>query len=181
MQLGPALLGNHNNNEAIPQSAVTAPTPSTKAVVIPSMEDHAFSSFVKATRVSSTIIPVRSSFERLGVYRRRIIRSMPGHSGKTKSGSEHGHETIISEDNETTLLCSILGYGLTWIQRQSFGITLPSLSTFQIVQTFPDEVQDVIRNREVQDFQDLLRRGVIHPFSRDHEDWSLLHVRLLFR
>lgn len=86
---------------------------------------------------------------------------------------------VISEDDETTIVWRMLGYGLTWIQHRSFGKCVPSLSTFPVICEFPDSVYTVFDTGEIQDFQDLLDRGVVHPFSRDYDGESLLHVRPL--
>lgn len=115
----------------------------------------------------------------MGVYRRKIVRRIPGNSEQSISGCEHGNESIISEDYETTLLWSVLGYGLTWIQCRSFGVVLPSLSTFPLVHNFCREVHSALASGTIQDFQNLLHRGVIHPFSLDSDGQSLLHVRPL--
>lgn len=176
MQLGPALLKNQNNNENTHLCPTELVISDSKSAIVSSKEDLTSLSITRTTRVSSSVIPVHSSLERMGVYRRKIVRRIPGNSEQSISGCEHGNESIISEDYETTLLWSVLGYGLTWIQCRSFGVVLPSLSTFPLVHNFCREVHSALASGTIQDFQNLLHRGVIHPFSLDSDGQSLLHI-----
>lgn len=177
MQLGPVLLKNQNNNEATCPSYMEIPIPDSKSAIVSSKEDMTSLSTTRTTRASSSVVPVHWSLRRLRVHRRKIVRRIPGNLEQRSSGSEYDHEPIVSEDYETTLLWSVLGYGLTWIQRRSFGVMLPSLSTFPVVDEFPSDIDSAMENGGIQEFQDLLHRGVIHPFSRDCSGNSLLHVR----
>ncbi|KAH7552477.1 hypothetical protein BM1_08428 [Bipolaris maydis] len=180
MQLGPALLKNQNNKEATRSNHAELAILDSKSTIVSSKEDLTSLSTARTTRVSSSVIPVHWSLQRLGVHRRKIVRRIPGNSEQTIPGYENDHESIISEDYETTLLWSVLGYGLTWIQRRSFDIVLPSLSTFPLVEYFDREVRFSVKEDTIQEFQDLLRRRGIHPFSHDSYGESLLHVAAMY-
>lgn len=177
MQLGPALLANQSNYKVVHQSSTEIRTTNTETVVVSSRKDDTMLSDARAMRPSLSVTRVYSPLERIGIYQRKIVRRMPCSSQKTNQGRGKDQEIIISEDHETTLLWGILGYGLTWIQCRSFGKAVPSLSTFPVVSSFSEEIFNVFENGEMQDFQDMLCRGEIHPFSHNAQGRSLLHVR----
>lgn len=178
IQLGPALLRNQSKRETVHQSSTEVINSKAETAVVSSSERDTMLSSVRAMRSSLSIIPVHSPLERVGIYQRKIVRRVPCTSEKQAPRCKDGDEMIVSEAYETTLLWSILGQGLTWIQRRSFGRIVPSLSTFPVVNHFPEEIYSLFYKGETQDFQNLLHRGVIHPFSRDCTGRSLLHVRL---
>ncbi|EUC50361.1 hypothetical protein COCMIDRAFT_1080 [Bipolaris oryzae ATCC 44560] len=146
MQLGPALLKNQNNSEATRPTHMEISIPDSESAIVSPKEDMTSLSTARTTRVSSSVIPVHWLLGRLGVHRRKIVRRVPENLDQRTSSYEYDHDSIVSEDYETTFLWSVLGYGLTWIQRRSFGVVLPSLNTFPLVHGFPNELYDTMNN-----------------------------------
>jgi hypothetical protein len=85
-------------------------------------------------------------------------------------------EEVVSEDDEFFLAWSLIGYGLVWTRNRSCGKILSSLSVFPVVETFNGKVWDLILSGELNNFQQLLSSGAVHPFSRVPGGESLLHV-----
>jgi hypothetical protein len=169
----PALLQSHQVIPTTGAQPQTSPSSDVGSKFIASNQDHAISSRSYPTQVSVRTIVVNSPLERLGLYRRKSLRRIHSAAWRKPSGSE---EEIFFQDDKIFLAWRLIGYGLVWTRNRSYGKVFPSLSVFPVVETFNGKVDDLIQLGEHHDFQRFLSTGAVHPFSRDPEGKSLLHV-----
>ncbi|KAI2475822.1 Fungal specific transcription factor domain containing protein [Pyrenophora tritici-repentis] len=116
---------------------------------------------------------MQSYLNRFGLYQRKKTgRMLVPSKSRNKGPCE---EVALWEDDETSLLWSMLGYGFTWTQHRSYGKLLPSLSVFPVVSSYANELDSVLEFDDLRSFQQLISSGTVHPFQRDEHGWSLLH------
>lgn len=132
---------------------------------------------VVSTRVSTQTTLARSYFKQIGLYQRKktgrtLVPSRSRYNGPS--------EEIISENDETFLTWTWLGYGIMWTRSRSYGKLLPSLSVFPVVSHFSEEINYTLKYGDTRSFQRLISCGKVHPFTRNALGYSLLHVSKFF-
>jgi hypothetical protein len=175
MNLLPVLLQNQekmlnsNNNPAIASLScsglgLTATTLDTVSSVAPS-----------SVRYTQHIVSVRSAFERLGVYRRKVTRYQDQRIQDLKGNVKTYTRDILSTAEEISALLAFSGFGLTFTQQYPYGGIFPSLKTYPVGR-LSSEIREIMTCGSVQQFQEEVSSGTVHPFMRDVSGWSLLHV-----
>jgi hypothetical protein len=93
------------------------------------------------------------------------------------------HQTTIEEERHATCetiayywTFRVFGFGLRWSQYRHAGKIAPSLSVYPIVENFDASIYTAMKQGSAEAFQQLIRSGIIHPFTRNCEGESLLHV-----
>jgi hypothetical protein len=114
-----------------------------------------------------------SSLERFNIYQRKSVRyiSLAG-----KGHHEDATREIVSECHEIFLHWKVLSYGIHWTQKYHFGSIVPCLSTYPVVDKINQDHITMIKRASVQEIQQLVSSGGLHPFTRTTEGRSLLHV-----
>ena len=175
MNLLPVLLRNQetmlksNNNRpvAFVSCSDLGPTATTLETV---------SSFAPSpVRYAQHIISVRSAFERLGVYRRKVTRYQDQRIQDLKGNVKSYKRDILSTAEEISALWAFSGFGLTFTQQYPYGGIFPSLKTYPVVRV-RGKIHEIISCGSVQQFQEEISSGAVHPFMREDNGWSLLHV-----
>jgi hypothetical protein len=116
---------------------------------------------------------VDSPLHRIGIRQRRTVRWM--NSATQEANAEHlSSSAVFSASYE--LYWQLIGYGLRWSQQYPYGNILPALRTFPLVRDLEDQYESLIQHGTIQDIQQAVSSGVVHPFIRDAKGFTLLHV-----
>jgi hypothetical protein len=128
------------------------------------------------TRYSQQTILVRSVFERLGLYRRKVIHYQDQRIEDSGGNVKSYKRNILWTANEVSAMWKFLGFGMTFTQQHPYGSILPSLRTYPVVE-FDQEIFELMKEGSVEQLQRRISSGALHPFSRGADaDYSLLHV-----
>jgi hypothetical protein len=84
-------------------------------------------------------------------------------------------EDVISETREVLIKWNFLRLGLRWDRRYPYGTFGLSPTMYPVVQNF-HEYYPLFRDRSVQDIQQRISSGALHPYVRDEYGQTLLHV-----
>jgi hypothetical protein len=84
---------------------------------------------------------------------------------------------IVSEEHQYFWNWRLIGYGFHW--RRYRETIIPSLSVYPVISSLGNLVVSAMVDGSVLEFQQMLSSGSLHPFTRDLQGHSLLHVRLL--
>jgi hypothetical protein len=175
MNLLPVLLRNQetmlksNNNRPVAfvsclDLGPTATTPETVSSFAPS-----------PVRYAQHIMSVRSAFERLGVYRRKVTRYQDQRIQDMKGNVKSYKRDILSTAEEISALWAFSGFGLTFIQQYPYGGIFPSLKMYPVGRV-GGKIHKIIIRGSAQQFHEEISSGAVHPFMREANGWSLLHV-----
>lgn len=175
MSVFPILLRNQDkmlkSNDNLPGASVSCsdlgPTVRTLDTV------SAFAS--SPVQYSQQIILVRSAFERLGLYRRKVIRYQDQRIEDSEGNFKSYKRDILWTADEVSAVWKFLGFGMTFTQQHPYGSILPSLRTYPVVE-LAGGVFDMVQSESVQQLQARISYGVLHPFMRTATGVSLLHV-----
>jgi hypothetical protein len=143
----------------------------TQLSVSTTSQNTVYPSNTSSKQVSTRYTAVSSPLERFGIYQRKRTKRI------RFTTSKNCQEDIVSEDDELSVAWKIVGYGLTWTMHRSCNRLFPSLRVFPVVPNFSRRIEHVIEKGTVQQLQELFAAGTVHPFERNSEGWSLLHVR----
>ena len=123
---------------------------------------------------------IDSSLRKLGVRQRRTTRYVcfpRNQQGRKLSGY---HKEIISEENEYIIDWNLLGRGIRWSRGQIYNGIMPSLRVYPVIPWFSEEIEDLFREGNLRDIQEMLHSGNLHPFTQEARfGRSLLYVRFL--
>jgi hypothetical protein len=84
-------------------------------------------------------------------------------------------KVIVSEEHQYFWNWRLIGYGFHWKQYRE--TIIPSLSVYPVVSSLVNLVWSTMQGGSILEFQQLLSSGSLHPFTRDLNGLSLLHVR----
>jgi hypothetical protein len=84
-------------------------------------------------------------------------------------------EVIVCEEHQYFWNWRLIGYGFHWKRYRE--MIIPSLSVYPVVSKFGNLVYSTMEHGDILEFQQMLVSGSLHPFTRDLEGRSLLHVR----
>jgi hypothetical protein len=115
-----------------------------------------------------------TSLEWLGIHRTRSLQYIR-HDKSRRHRSKYTKEDVISETREVLIKWTFLKLGLRWDRRYPYGTFGLSLTIYPVVWNF-DEYYPLIRDGSVQDIQQRISSGVLHPHVRDGYGQTLLHV-----
>ncbi|CAN9467705.1 unnamed protein product [Alternaria alternata] len=110
----------------------------------------------------------------LGVYRRKVTRYQDQRIQDLKGNVKTYTRDILSTAEEISALLAFSGFGLTFTQQYPYGGIFPSLKTYPVGR-LSGEIREIIRCGSVQQFQEEVSSGAVHPFMREVNGWSLLH------
>lgn len=145
------------------------------AVLTATTCDNVASLAPSRSQYSQLTLWVRSPLEKIGVYRRKVVRYRYLEPDETANNVKSHQKENAFEADEISIMWKIIGFGITLIQERSYGRLFPSLNTYP-VGVISDDVYRMIRVGSVQDLQKMFISGAIHPFLRDSSGCSLLHV-----
>jgi hypothetical protein len=131
-------------------------------------------------RYSQQTILVRSTFERLGLSRRKVIRYHHSRTEELEGNAKSCKKEILWTADELSMMWAKLGFGLTFTRQHPYGRIFPSLSTYPVGQV-GKAIADMIVNGSVRDLQKKFSSGALHPFLRDPKGFSLLHVSYILQ
>jgi hypothetical protein len=117
---------------------------------------------------------ISSPLHRFGIHQRKSIR-------QTSITDDQAHEPGCLS-NEVTfasyeVIWKLLGYGVQWSGNSTYGSIMPSLRVFPIVEDL-GVYNDLIQTGNIQKIQQAFRSGVLHPFTKDQDGYTLLHVSI---
>ncbi|CAN9463067.1 unnamed protein product [Alternaria alternata] len=130
-----------------------------------------------SVRYAQQIVSVRSAFERLGVYRRKVTRYQDQRIRDLKGNVKSYKRDILWTAEEISALWAFSGFGLTFTQQYPYGGIFPSLKTYPVGR-LSSEIREIITYGSVQQFQEEVSSGAVHPFMREVNGWSLLHAQI---
>lgn len=135
------------------------------------------SSFASSpVRYSQQTILVRSAFERFGLYRRKVMRYQDQRIKDSEGNVKSYKKDILWTANEVSAMWKFLGFGMTFTQQHPYGNIFPSLRTYPIGKVLGKEICRIISHGSVQQLQERISSGAVHPFLREPSGNSLLHV-----
>jgi hypothetical protein len=132
------------------------------------------------TRYSQQTILVRSALERLGLYRRKVIRYQDQRIEDSEGNVESYKRDILWTADEVSAAWTFLGFGMTFTQQHPYGNIFPRLRTYPVA-VLSGELREVVQHGSLQQFQEGISSGAIHPFLRDAQGFSLLHVSHIYK
>lgn len=84
-------------------------------------------------------------------------------------------EDVVSESQEVFVESQLLGYGYHWRQESRHKSILPSLRSYPVVDNIR-KYSDLVCYGSVGEIQRAFTAGLLHPFTRDQDGNTLLHV-----
>jgi hypothetical protein len=118
-----------------------------------------------------------TTLEWLGVYQKRSVQYILQKKSK-RHRSKYSMEDAISESREILITWSFLKIGLHWDRRYPYGNFSLCPSTYPIVHSL-GQFGDLMQSGSVEDVQQRISSGALHPYVRDVYGESLLHVSCL--
>jgi hypothetical protein len=97
------------------------------------------------------------------------------HEHNEALGPRYEEDDIVHESQEVLLTWSVLKVGIHWTKRYPKSQISWSLSTFPIVAFF-GKTWELLRTASIIEIQRTFASGCLHPFTRDKDGHSLLHV-----
>jgi hypothetical protein len=94
-------------------------------------------------------------------------------AGQGINGTEPGSKDVTCTSYEA--IWPLLGYGVHMSRAYCYGNISPALRVFPVVNRIW-VYDDLIEGGTIQEIQQAFRSGVIHPFTKDTNGLSLLHV-----
>jgi hypothetical protein len=153
----------------------------TTSAVAASALNAAYPSMPSQSRYSRRTLPVRSPLEKLGLYRRKVIKYRQVASEGSENMAQNHQGEIFSETDELLVLSRLLGFGLTLARQHPHSRIFPSLYTYPVVYRLDEDLLETIIFGSVQDLQRMFASGAAHPHVRRKDGWSLLHVSCIFK
>jgi hypothetical protein len=89
--------------------------------------------------------------------------------------SQDDTKVIVSEEHQYFWNWRLIGYGFHWKQYRE--TIIPSLSVYPVISNFSNLVFSTMIDGSILEFQQMLSSGCLHPFTRELDGYSLLHVR----
>lgn len=153
----------------------------TTSAVAASALNTAYTSMPLQSRNSQRTLLVRSPLEKLGLYRRKVIKYRQVASEGSENMAQNHQGEIFSETDELLVLSRLLGFGLTLARQHPHSKLFASLYTYPIVSKISRDLFWAIESGSVQDLQRMFASGAAHPHVRNNDGWSLLHVSCIFK
>ncbi|KAH8634360.1 hypothetical protein IG631_09760 [Alternaria alternata] len=126
-------------------------------------------------RYSQQTILVRSALERLGLYRRKVIRYQDQRIEDSEGNVESYKRDILWTADEVSAAWTFLGFGMTFTQQHPYGNIFPRLRTYP-VGPLNDELLQTLSYGSAQELQEKFSTGALHPFFQSRIGYSLLHT-----
>ena len=126
-------------------------------------------------RYSQQTILVRSTFKRLGLYRRKAMCYQDQKIEDSEGNVKSYKRDILWTANEVSAMWKFLGFGMTFTQQHPYGSIFPSLRTYP-VGYMNVELRQAFKHGSVQELQEKFSSGALHPFYQTPIGYSLLHV-----
>jgi hypothetical protein len=129
---------------------------------------------------SSTLTTLRSqhwtspNLEWLGIYKSRSVTYIRHDIGRRQK-SKHIMEDAISETREVLISWSFLRLRLHWDRKYPYGSFGRSPSIYPVVKSIHQYFY-LIEEASIQDIQQMISSGALHPYVTDEDGQSLLHV-----
>ncbi|CAN9200799.1 unnamed protein product [Alternaria alternata] len=114
----------------------------------------------------------------LGVYRRKVTRYQDQRIQDLKGNVKTYTRDILSTAEEISALLAFSGFGLTFTQQYPYGGIFPSLKTYPVGR-LSGEMREIIRCGSVQQFQEEVSSGAVHPFMREVNGCYIAGARFL--
>lgn len=137
---------------------------------------NSYLTHTRSSRCVREVQRVPALLARLGLYRCNVARYYRPEPRDTSGESFRNNEELIFEKEEVSLVWTRVGYRISWHRGNLWGDILPSLSVYPVVQNFGGDVRLFIENGDVQRLQQLFMSGKVHPYVRDEDGVSLLHL-----
>jgi hypothetical protein len=120
---------------------------------------------------------ILSSLRRFGIHVRESIRETSVVKGKLdKTEPTSNNVTFASYE----AIWRLLGYGVHWSRAYPYGNIMPTLRVFPVVNEL-SAYGDLISRGTIQEVQQAFRSRDLHPFTKDEDGYTLLHVNDLSR
>jgi hypothetical protein len=180
INLLPVLLQNQekmlksNNNPAV--ASLSCSDLDLTATTLDTVSSFALSS----VRYSQQTTLVPSALRRLGLYRRRVIRYQDQRIGHSEGNVKSYKRDILWTADEVSAVWKFLGFGMTFTQQQPYGRIFPSLRTYPLIHLH-EELDEVMYEGSVQQFQERIQSGSLHPFTKDYRGYCLLWVSYTYK
>jgi hypothetical protein len=170
----PVLLQNHQTFTAM-QSQSCAQRTLGQVITSPAVEQQSPlpKDVSNLTRLKSQYW-TSTSLEWLGIYQTRSVQYIR-HDKSRRHRSKYTMEDAISETREVLIKWNFLRLGLRWDRRYPYGTFGLSPTIYPVVWNF-SEYENLISDGSVQDIQQRISSGVLHPYVRDRHGRTLLHV-----
>jgi hypothetical protein len=134
----------------------------------PSREATKLKTFRRQFKVSSTL-------EWVGIYQQKSVHYVR-HEGNKMCDRRNTTNDTISTSYDVILDWRLLRYGFHWARQYRYGCIVPSLSMYPVVENLYNLYQDLFGNAPLREIQEKFNSGALHPFTRDTNGMSLLHV-----
>lgn len=169
----PAILNNHI------QASIVANTPVCNDQIALSSKfvcrDETSLSSAPTMRYSQRMSRITSRFERFGLRKQRLVKSVYlDEEGTEESVSRH-REPCLEED-KYLWAPQFLSHGISWSKRYPYGQTIFSLTVYPVVKSLYTDLPFDMKSGSVLELQRMFASNAVHPFTRDISGQSLLHV-----
>jgi hypothetical protein len=117
-----------------------------------------------------------TTLEWLGIYQRGSVQYLR-HDTSRRHRSKYTMENAVSESYEVLVAWRFLRLGLHWDRKYPYGSFGLYPSTYPVVDFDQmEQYRNLIERNSVDDIQQAISSGALHPYVRDEEGESLLHV-----
>jgi hypothetical protein len=174
----PTLLHNQHRSTLTASQTSIRPRPYEIAQHNVSTEHSAHRIKISTSTATAQQLWASSILKWFGVRQRTSVRyydqdKRPGREGRDAT------DNIISTTHEFLFASRFLKMGIDWTRQNPYGNIATSLDVYPVVDSL-DHVRGVIAKSSVNDIQRMLgSSGTLHPFTRDVDGESLLHVSTL--
>lgn len=125
--------------------------------------------------VSKKTVYTSSALRIFGVTYQKTTKYLNYRQKDTPRSTSRYKQNVISETNELCWASTLLGYGLTWTLKQSYGTIAPSIGIYPVVDGLWLLFQHLM-HQDISVIQQKISSGAIHPYMRNADGFSLLHV-----
>ncbi|OAL49358.1 hypothetical protein IQ07DRAFT_52000 [Pyrenochaeta sp. DS3sAY3a] len=175
MSMYPVLLRNQQKLITMLTQPASKPTVSRAPQDVTPCSNHEVSVHRQTSYTSQETVSTSSTLRFFGVTQRKVVKYLNYQQNDNARGTSRHKQDIISEMNELCWVSTLLGCGLTWTCKSSYGTIAPSISVYPIVSEFPETYQDLMEE-DIGELQQKISSGIIHPYVREADEFSLLHL-----
>jgi hypothetical protein len=115
-----------------------------------------------------------TTLEWLGIYQRGSVQYLR-HDKNRRHRSKYTMEDAVSESYEVLIVWSFLRLGLHWDRRYPYGSFGLYPSIYPVIKTL-SHYHRLIGHSSLDDIQQRISSGALHPYVREESGESLMHV-----
>jgi hypothetical protein len=147
----------------------------TSALTAISYQNESHDSNTSALTFTRRFIYSPTSLEKMGLRQFRVLQVLCTDKAKPEVIKQSKDGDVVREETIYAWEINRLGFGIRLTRIRPYGSILPSLTTYPISK-FNRQHAHLIGEGSISEIQQAFHSGMMHPFARDCEGHTLLHV-----